>query len=192
MLVLITPPAAPPVSLAEAKAHLNIDHDADDLLVGSFIATATAHLEALIGRALVTQRFELRLPRFPRGAIEIPLPPCREIVGVAYLDRAEDEQALDLATVRVSGLGSLDGARVEARLSSPWPSTADHPEAVKVRFEAGFGAAADVPAALKTALLQHVGSLYLTREASYVGPANVETIPHSYLDIIAPFKPWRF
>jgi len=192
MLIKVTAPTGNPVTLQEAKAHLNVTDDIDDPLITALIGTATEHLESLLGRKLLTQRWELRLARFPRGPIEVPLPPCLEIVSIVYLDANEDEQTLDLSSVRISGLGSMEGALVEARLSSPWPATATHPEAVKVRFDAGFGAAADVPAALKTALLQHVAALYQTREASYVGPANIEAVPHGYLDLIAPFQVWRF
>lgn len=192
MLIRITGPVGFPVTLEDAKAHLNVDHGADDPLITSLIGAATEHLESLLGRKLLTQRWELRLARFPRGAIEVPLPPCREIIGITYLDRDEDEQTLDLSSVRVSGLGTMEGALVEARLSSPWPATATHPEAVRLRFDAGFGGAADVPTPLKTAILQHVASLYQTREAAYVGPANIEAVPQGYLDIIAPFQAWRF
>lgn len=195
MLYLVDQPAELPISLIAAKAHLNVDHSNDDDVISSMIATAVAHLDGpggLLGRALVTQRWELRLSRFPERTLEIPLPICREIVSITYLDRDEAEQTLPLGDIRVTGLGGDEPAQLWPTLSAPWPATADHPEAVRIRYDAGFGAAADVPAALKSAILQHVASLYQTREASYVGPARVETVPHGYLELIAPFQQWRF
>lgn len=195
MLVPVTAPATKPVSLAEAKAYLYVDHDADDALIESLIATATDHLDGprgLLGRALVEQRWELRLPRFPRGAIEIPLPPCIAIVSVTYLDPEEVEQALAPGDLRLVGLGGDEPAQLWPTLSTPWPATADHPEAVKVRFDAGYGSAADVPDRLKSAILAHVSTLYQTREIAYLGPASFQRVPAGYADLIAPFQRWRF
>ncbi len=192
MAIRITAPTGLPLTLDEVRAHLNIEHYLDDPLLTSLISTATEFLEERIGRKLLTQTWEERLPRFPRAGIEIPFPPCREIVSIIYLDASEASQTLDLNSVRVSGLGTMEGALIEARVSSPWPVTATHPEAVKVRFGCGFGGAADVPAPLKTAILQHVASLYQTREASYLGPASLEAVPGSYDDLVAPFIRWRW
>jgi uncharacterized phiE125 gp8 family phage protein len=70
--VLVTPPVAAPVSLAEAKAHLRVDFDDEDALISGLIDAATQHLDGwsgVLGRALMPQTWEMSLDRFPAGAI---------------------------------------------------------------------------------------------------------------------------
>ena len=64
-LVLITPPASEPVTLAEAKLHARIQHDEDDALVASLIVAARRHCETCLKSALVTQTWTLYLDSFP-------------------------------------------------------------------------------------------------------------------------------
>lgn len=79
--VRVTPPAEPPVSLEEAKAHLRVDFGDDDLYVAGLIEAATAHLDGwsgILGRALVTQTWRQDLCGFPRdGVIRLPWRRCR-------------------------------------------------------------------------------------------------------------------
>jgi len=56
--VLVTPPAQPVITLAEAKAHLRVDIDAEDSLIEGMVAAATAHLDGwrgVLGRAIMPQ-----------------------------------------------------------------------------------------------------------------------------------------
>ncbi len=53
---LITPAAAEPVSLAEAKLHLRVDFDEDDALIQALISAARQAAETLTQRQLVTAR----------------------------------------------------------------------------------------------------------------------------------------
>ncbi len=46
---IITPPAAEPLTLAQVKAHLRLDGNADDALLTSLIAAARRYLEATTG-----------------------------------------------------------------------------------------------------------------------------------------------
>jgi uncharacterized phiE125 gp8 family phage protein len=50
---LITGPALEPVSLDDAKAHLRLDTDDDDVLVGAAICAARLHVEAATRRVFI-------------------------------------------------------------------------------------------------------------------------------------------
>lgn len=54
-LQVATPPAIEPVTVAMAKLHTRIDHDADDTLVEVYIAAARAWAENYLARVLITQ-----------------------------------------------------------------------------------------------------------------------------------------
>ena len=86
----IAAPAAEPISLATAKAHLRVTHAAEDTLIPLYISAAVSKLDGkdgLLGRAMITQDWQLSLDSFPcDGVIELPLPPLQEVTFVKYFD----------------------------------------------------------------------------------------------------------
>lgn len=160
----VTPPATTPVSLEEAKAHLRIDHDDEDDLIESYIDAATKYRELVVGEAFVNQEWELTLDSFPaNGAIQIPLGPLRDVTFVNYDDPDGLETTLDTDDYAIDTV-SRDGWVVLASGAS-WPTILEAINAVRVRFTAGYGTAADVPASIKQAILLDVGDFYENREA---------------------------
>lgn len=63
-LVRVTPPTVEPVTLAEAKAHLRIDADAEDDLIQGLIATARAWCEDYCDRTFVLTQWTMNLDSF--------------------------------------------------------------------------------------------------------------------------------
>lgn len=84
-LQLVTPPAGEPVSLAEAKQHLRVDGDDDDLLIGSLIAAARQAAETQTGRQLITARWKLVLDAFPGPLMQSPSGASFTLPGHAIL-----------------------------------------------------------------------------------------------------------
>lgn len=70
MLRTVSPATEEPVSLSEAKAHLAVIHNADDALIGAFIAAARESVERNTGYALVEASYEWA----PVGQRQSPLP----------------------------------------------------------------------------------------------------------------------
>lgn len=64
-LITVTPPAADPVSLAEAKEHLRVSGTDQDSRITAFIKAATASAENETNRAFVTRTLRLYLQSFP-------------------------------------------------------------------------------------------------------------------------------
>lgn len=185
-LRLITAPAESPVTLAEAKAHLAVTHSLDDTLIQLYIDAATSHLdgaEGTLGRCLVTQTWEWVADSFPASPIRLPLPPLQSVTSVSYVDADGNTQVVDSSGYVVDS-ANQPGWVVPV---SGWPATGTTPNAAIVRFVAGYGDAADVPAAIKAAILLYVGDAYANREAA--GEALVEN--PAALRLTRPFKVFR-
>lgn len=193
-LRLISGPSETPVTLAEAKAHLRVEHTTDDTLITSLIAAVTAHLDGeagWLGRALVTQTWELVLDDFPAegaGEIRLPLAPLQSVTSIKYDDAALTEQTVSPDDYRVDAVSKVRPGWVVPG-SSGWPSVGDTINAVRVRFVCGYGAASAVPAAIKAAMLLIIGGLYENREA--IGTVKVELNPAAQA-LLAPYRVWAF
>lgn len=152
-------PAVTPVTLAEARQHCKAD-TADDTMLQLYLDAAVSHLdgaEGTLGRCLVTQTWDYTLDAFP-AVIDVPLPTLQSVTSITYVDANGATQVLSSGLYRVSGQRITPG-------DAGWPSTDDVTGAVTVRFVAGYGVAAAVPAAIKNAILLYVGDSFANREA---------------------------
>ncbi len=180
-LQLITPPAAEPVTLAEAKAHLKIDTDADDALIARLIAAARARAEWHTGRALITQAWVLWRDAWPKdGTLELPLPPLQAVTAVtAY---SADDTPLTIAGDAYRLDTHASPARLVFKSCTP-PASLRRVGALAIAFTAGYGgAAANVPAPLRQAILSLVTWLHEHR-----GEAPAE-LPAQALSLLAPYR----
>jgi uncharacterized phiE125 gp8 family phage protein len=186
-LVLTAGPAAEPVALAEAKAHLRVDGTAEDTLVASLIVTSRLHVEAAVGLALVTQSWSYFLDCWPPGpALRLPLRPVQTIDAV----RLYDDNAV--ATTLTPETYLLDGESAPARLvrlgASLWPKPRRIANGIEVAFTAGFGdAGADVPGPILQAILLLVAHWYEHRSPLEIGPA-AEPVPAMVAELLGPYR----
>lgn len=183
MAELLTGPAAEPLTRAEAKAFLRIDHDAEDTLVDALVTAARRFVEAETGRILIDQTWRFFLDRWPlRGIVPAPLAPVREILSatVAAADGtpvALPADALALVGDRAPTLIRVDPARVSAPL-------APH-GGIVVTFLAGYGAdPEDVPGDLVQAVRLVLAHLYERRD----GPGAASAMPAAALALLAPYR----
>jgi uncharacterized phiE125 gp8 family phage protein len=146
MLIPVTPAAAEPVSLAEAKAHLRVIHDVDDALITRLITAAREVVESNTGWALAEAGYRWVTDLAP--PVGLPLWPV-EVTGVSYLDSA------DTRTVTTEYVFDADRG-VLSFTGTGW-------RALNVEFTTD---PAPIPAALKAAILLIVGELYEHTEAS--------------------------
>lgn len=177
-----TNPVAEPVSLAEAKLHLRVDHDAEDALISVLITAARMDCEERIERTLVTTGWEWSLDSFS-GVCAVPRPPLVSVAGIRYFDAGGVERVIPPEEYRVDALSYL--GRIEP--VSSWPVTQDRIAAVTVEFTAGYGAPADVPAPIRQWILLAIGDMYANRERS----ADRPCVPQSFADaLLDPYKVW--
>lgn len=173
-LKLITAPASEPVTLTEAKAHLRIDTTDDDALITSLIIAARSEAEKITRRALVNQTWELALDSFHCREISLPFPRLQSVTSVKYVDVSGVEQTLDTLMYQVDA--DSEPARIAPVYGAFWPATMVQLNAVRIRYVAGYGAAAaTVPDAIKAWIKVRVATLYENREG--ISSGNVSQTP---------------
>lgn len=183
-LLLLTPPATEPVTLAEVKTRLRIDDATDDAGVTRLIAAATKYAESITRRAFVTQKWALTLDAFPCGSITLPLPPLQSVEEISYIDSAGATVVLPSTEYLVDKNGMI--GMIHRAYQKQWPTTREQPMAVTIKFTAGYGAAAAVPSDLASALMLLVAHWDQNREPVVVGTI-VSSVPLSVESLLEPF-----
>lgn len=181
-LQLVVPPAANIITVAQAKQHCRVDHADDDDYLAGLIDACEAQIsgsDSWMGRALVTQTWDLYLDAFPAREIKVPLPPLQSVVSISYYDPAGDPQVVASTNYQVDVASQPGWIVPDAGFS--WPSTLDAANAVIVRFIAGYGAADDVPEAIRAALKMMVEELYDKR-------AQAAAIPVAAKHLLGPYR----
>jgi len=190
-LRLITAPAVEPITLVEARLHLRIDAagsppiHADDTLVTALIKTARNYLdgrEGRLGRALITQTWELVLDKFPVNEMRIPLPPLQSVTSVKYDPPSGGEQTVLSSNYIVDAVSSPGW--IVPVTGFAWPATMDTINAVRVRFVSGYGdEASDLPDPIKQAMLLMLGHLYDNR-----GDEEMPGFPPAIDALLSPYE----
>lgn len=186
-------PTYEPISLAQAKAQLRVEHNLEDALISAAIIAARGWVEEYLGRTLVETEWTLVLHDFPAGPIRLLRPPILAVDSVKYDDADGVEQTLAAEDFHAVATGW--GARLYPAPGESWPSTQlGRAGAVRVVYSAGYGspdAAGDpgnaVPGPIKAALLLLTAHLYTTREPVSVGHV-VQPLPMGIEFLLAPYR----
>ena len=174
-----------PVSLAEAKAWLREDMSENDALINGLIAAAADLVErqtgeVVSGRRVVTASYrvfglQIILPRWPLVAVQ----------SVQYDAIDGTEATISSGAWRVreaAGRPSIIPAAGEE-----WPALEPTRGTVRVAVMVGYETRADVPEALRQAVLRLVANWYNNREAVVVGTISSE-LPLGVSALLRPFK----
>ena len=154
----------------------------------AWLQAATAYVETFTHRQTTTETWDLKLDAFPTSIV-LPKAPLSSVTSITYVDSNGDSQTLGASTYTVvapSGPECAPGF-IEPAYSLYWPVTRSVPNAVIVRFVAGYGAAADVPASIKAAMKFLVGTWYANRENVVVGTITKE-LEYAVPSLLWPFK----
>lgn len=165
-LQLVTAPTVEPVTVSDAKDHLRIDDDKDDVLIESLITAAREWAEKYQNRAYLTQTWDLFFDDYPAEPFSLPKPPLQSVTHIKYYDTDETETEFSSDYYQVD-TASFKG-RIALDYGQEWPTTTLRSmNGFVVRFIAGYGDdASDVPEAVKTAIKMIVAELYENREVS--------------------------
>ncbi len=174
-------PKAEPITLADARAHLNEPPTQHDATIESAIVAARQHVELWCDRALMLQTWLAVCDAFP-ATIELRGGRVKEVVSVQYVDADGALQTLSESAYYA------DTIRDPGRLVpvSSWPATANRPNAVRVTYKVGYDDATKIPAPLIAAIKLIVGDLFENRESQVVGQSYSESETVSRL--LTPYR----
>jgi uncharacterized phiE125 gp8 family phage protein len=192
-LVRLSGPPALCVSLAELRTHLRVDgltpDEAQDALIAGFARAAQDSIDGAsgwLGRALTTQQWRLTLDAFPvTEVITLPLPPCRSVDAVTYVDTNGATQSI--VGYQVYGIGGATPARLAPAYNTRWPATRCQGDAVRIDFTCGYGTHSDVPEPVRAAIMLMVGTSYGFRELPV--PTDFMWTPAA-TNLLMPYRVW--
>lgn len=184
--ILLTGPAVEPVTLAEAKLFLRVEHDDDDDLIAALIAGSRIHVEAQTRRALITQTWRLTRDVWPASGRFFVLPvPLVGLVAARVYGADNTAHAIDI------GLFTVDKAAAPAMLAfapGTLPAAGRAAAGIEVDVTTGYGAAGEnVPEPLRHAIRLLVAHWYENRGIAVVAH-NVAVLPATVAALIAPYQ----
>lgn len=192
-LYLVTPAVGEPIDLLTAKKQIRREDVTvdDELIENVFIPAVRQRCEDRTGRQLMTATWDQKFDGVPCGGwIDVPMPPLIRVVSIAWVDTdgvtqtwvISQESAGTWSAGPDAGNVIIDApvgprcsrGRIALAYGVSWPSMRCQPNALTVRFMAGYSTtAAGVPPRLKLAMLQDLGAMYENREDLIVGQGFV-------------------
>lgn len=170
-LRLVTPPATEPVSLAQAKQFLRIEHTADDDAVLRAIFAARRAAEHYLKQALLPQTWDYTVANPCGVRVELPFGPAQSITNITLTTEAGAMSTMNVANYRLT----VDGFAV---LFDPSVSI----EKLTVRYVAGIATiVSDLPVTLLQGMLHHIAVMVEQRDGAAAMP----------MQAMAYYQPYR-
>lgn len=167
---LTTPPVEYPVTLSEVKTWIKENYGTDALedgLISSLIASATEMLERYSGLSFITRTVTAHFETFEHK-LELPYGPVSSLTSITRTYNGED-------TVLASSDYSEEGGNFKKITFNNYFSTSGQFDyGLKIVYDCGYGEAADVPEAIKTAIKSQVTDMYFHRGDDMLSAVGVQ------------------
>lgn len=175
LLTRTVAPATEPVTLAEAKLYLRVDHSHEDTLINDLITAARMMAESWLSRTFITQTWKLAFDFAVADSIWLPMGPVSEVVSIVMVNQDGSTSTLDSSNYWLNAAknavvvnGIFSGFRVE------------------ITYNTGYGNAAAVPAPIKQGILSHIAFMY-----DFRGDYGENAIPDQALALYRPYREVR-
>jgi uncharacterized phiE125 gp8 family phage protein len=196
LITLITPPSEEPVVIDDLKTHLRLNLNSngqadDEDYVTALITAARTQAETFTRRALITQTWDHYSDTFPtsgflptagtaiysniKNFFRMPMPRLQSVTYIKYTDVNGVLQTMPSTDYVVDSVS--EPARIYPAYGKYWPATQFIPNAVQIRFVAGYGARAAVPMTIRQAIMVMVADMYENRESFQVGSGSAIKLP---------------
>ncbi len=173
-------PALEPLTTAEAKLYMRVDHSEEDGQIDRMVTAARVHVEQFCRRALINTTYTLKLDAFPTE-IRPPRSPLSSVTSITYVDTDGSAQTLGTSVYDVDT--DTEPGRIFLKHNQSWPDARAINNAIIVTFVAGYGAAVTaIPETLRSAVSMLALHFYDLREPVVVGntvtkvPMSVESL----------------
>ena len=170
-LRLVTAPASEPVTLAQAKTFLRVEHTADDEAITRAITVARQAAEQYLRTALLSQTWDYSVANPAPTKIHLPFGPAQSISSITLTTEAGATSTMNTANYRlsVSGFSVLFDPPVCI-------------EKMTVRYVAGIATTvADIPLAIVQGILHHIAVMMENRDGTAAMP----------MQAVAAYQPYR-
>lgn len=194
--VVTTQPASEPITLKEAKTHLEVIGTSKDTYITSLITTARRLCEAYAGLSFVTQTRRVKLDYFPcdKLYIELPYGPVQSITTFSYLNDAAGTTTLTADVTykldihsRLARVYKIDSSTTEIET---WPTNLkDVPHPITITYVAGYDSAINEtqPEQIKQAILMYL-TKYFENRGDTQGKGFDDALPWECMHILDSIK----
>lgn len=172
---------APVISIVDMKKFLRVDTSDGDVVIYSYMATATEAIKQYLRVALLTETFVFKADGFAYAdsddrllalgpgvhtasrpymlgggdTLDIPFPPLQSVTSVVTYDRGNNASTYDASNYEVD----LQSGRIYLNEGSTWPSDLRAQDAVQVTYVAGYGSGS-IPDPILQAVRSYVEQMY--------------------------------
>lgn len=189
-LELVTAPTQLPVDAEAFRRHAweIYDQDAeDDTYIDELLERATAHVETITSRKLVSQTWRAYLDAWPAGGVPIELPFGR-VTSVTRFNWLGSDAVDHTLTENTNYAVSVVGWFPKVVPIGSWPTGSLFVvDPIRIEFVAGFGLPVSVPGDLRSAILILAAHWYKNREIVRIGNI-VSELPRSFDALVAPWR----
>ena len=164
-----------PVSVIEARKHLRVDINEDDIEIYNLIRRATAYATGYTGRAFIDEVWTQYRDDGFSGEMMLAHLPVVSVDSIKYLDADGTQQTLATTVYRTD----LITGRITLAHAQTWPSVRAVTNTVEIAYTAGYGTSQSpvglVPEDIKHGILLLVGHWLENKEAVTKGTTSKET-----------------
>lgn len=165
-------PASEPLTLAEAKLYLKVEHHEEDSLIEGMITAVRQAAEEYLRKSLITQGWTLTYEDYAPSVTPLPRGPVASITHVKIRDRLGN-----VATVS-GNYYHLNAARTALHFNSVVLGNE-----VEIAYTAGYGGAGDVPQPIRQGMLRHLAALYDNRTGGVSLPSGTTALYAPYCEM---------